>query len=85
MLKTIRNAPKAVRIPDDIDVARIRARLEMSQQRFANSFGIPVETLRHWEQGWRRPGVAARAYLLVIARAPEAVLKALGNDRLKEG
>jgi hypothetical protein len=37
-----------------------------------------VNTLRHWEQGNREPEGPARAYLLVIARAPDAVQKALG-------
>jgi putative transcriptional regulator len=34
-------------------------------------------TLRDWEQGRVEPDQAARAYLTVIARAPEVVRKAL--------
>jgi DNA-binding transcriptional regulator YiaG len=35
--------------------------------------------LQDWEQGRRRPDRAARAYLTVIARHPEAVVEALAS------
>ena len=59
--------------PDAIDVARIRQRLLLSQGGFARRYGFSLATLRHWEQGARSPGAAARAYLSVIARDPERV------------
>ena len=64
-------------IPQRIDVRAIRAKLGMTQEEFAGRFGFSINTLRHWEQGKRRPEGAARAYLLVIARVPKAVEKAL--------
>ena len=64
-------------VPTTIDVKAIRARLDMTQQEFAGRFGFSVNTLRHWEQGSRRPEGSARAYLLVIERAPNAVQQAL--------
>jgi putative transcriptional regulator len=67
----------AVHVPANIDVKAIRAALAMSQQEFAGRFGFSVNTLRHWEQGTRVPEGSARAYLLVIQRAPEAVQEAL--------
>ncbi|WP_298744559.1 helix-turn-helix domain-containing protein [uncultured Brevundimonas sp.] len=66
-----------VHVPADIDVKAIRARLGMTQEEFAGRFGFSVNTLRHWEQGVRQPEGPARAYLLVIDRAPKAVQKAL--------
>ncbi len=66
-----------VHIPEDIDVKAIRAKLDMTQEEFAGSFGFSVNTLRHWEQGRRVPEGPARAYLLVIDRNPKAVQKAL--------
>lgn len=66
-----------VHVPAEIDVKAIRARLDMTQEEFAGRFGFSVNTLRHWEQGTRRPEAPTRAYLLVIDRAPEAVQKAL--------
>jgi putative transcriptional regulator len=55
----------------------IRQALGMSQEEFAEHFGIPVGTLRDWEQGRAEPDQAARSYLKVIARRPDVVRKAL--------
>jgi len=65
-------------IPDDIDVAAIRAKLQMKRRPFADRFGFPIGTVTKWERGERRPAGAARALLLVIDREPEAVMRALG-------
>jgi putative transcriptional regulator len=67
----------AVHVPAEVNVKAIRASLGMSQQEFAGRFGFSVNTLRHWEQGTRVPEGSARAYLLVIQRAPQAVQEAL--------
>jgi putative transcriptional regulator len=56
---------------------RIRWALHMSQIEFARTFRIPLGTLRVWEQHRREPDQAARAYLEVIAREPDAVRRAL--------
>jgi putative transcriptional regulator len=66
-----------VHIPAKLDVKAIRGRLKMTQQQFAARFGFNLTTLRHWEQGRRVPEGPTRAYLLVIARDPNAVQKAL--------
>jgi len=66
-----------VHIPGQIDVKAIRTRLGLTQERFAARFGFNINTLRHWEQGRRVPEGPTRAYLLVIDRQPDAVLKAL--------
>src|ERR1700722_14885240 len=55
----------------------IRRALQLSQEEFATRFQIPLGTLRDWEQGRKEPDAAARAYLRVIAREPDAVRKAL--------
>jgi len=55
----------------------VRQALGLSQEEFAARFRIPVGTLRDWEQGRVEPDQAARAYLMVIARIPDAVSKAL--------
>ncbi len=57
----------------------IRRALGLSQEDFAARYHIPIGTLRDWEQGRVEPDQAARAYLTVIARDPEAVRKALGS------
>jgi putative transcriptional regulator len=58
---------------------RIRWALHMSQTEFAKTFRIPLGTLRDWEQHRRDPDQAARAYLEVIAREPDAVRRALAH------
>jgi len=59
------------------DVAAIRRSLRMSQGAFATLFGIPLATVKDWEQGRRKPDAPARAYLRVIAQNPKAVRTAL--------
>ncbi len=68
---------RIVRAIDPALVARVRQKLDMSQERFAAVFGVPVATVRNWEQGRRRPEGAARVLLMVIDRNPEAVIEAL--------
>jgi putative transcriptional regulator len=55
----------------------IRRVLKLSQEEFAAKFHIPLGTLRDWEQSRAEPDAAARAYLIVIARNPQAVSEAL--------
>lgn len=55
----------------------IRRALGLTQEQFSARFGIPVGTLRDWEQGVAEPDTCARVYLTVIARDPEAVAAAL--------
>jgi putative transcriptional regulator len=66
-------------VPDRIDVKAIRRRTGLSQQKFAARFGFALSALRNWEQGRRQPDPAARAFLKVIDREPEAVSRALSN------
>lgn len=60
-------------------VKRIRWKLGLSQSEFSAAFGIPLGTLRDWEQRRRKPDQAARSYLEVIARDPGAVRRALSK------
>jgi putative transcriptional regulator len=65
---------KARRVPR---VKTLRRALGLTQEEFAARYHIPVGTLRDWEQGRAEPDQPARAYLTVIARDPEGVLRAL--------
>jgi putative transcriptional regulator len=66
-------------LPDEVDVKRIRTKARMSQAEFARAFCINPRTLQEWEQGRRTPDATTRAYLAVIAKNREAVLKALAS------
>jgi putative transcriptional regulator len=59
---------------------RVRRRIGLSQVAFARRIGVPVDTVRNWEQGKRAPQGPARALLRIIDRAPEAALAALDPD-----
>jgi putative transcriptional regulator len=61
--------------PDSVAV--VRARLGLSQAKFARALGISVATLQNWEQGRRQPTGPARVLLRIAAKHPEAVLEAV--------
>jgi len=75
----LRGSRKASRVFEfePSDVKKIRASLKLTQEQFAQMIGVSVGTLRNWEQGRRKPEGPARALLLVAARNPRAVAKAL--------
>src|SRR5258706_12555160 len=60
-------------------VRDLRRRARLTQQEFAARLGVPVETIRHREQGKRMPRGPARALLAVIAHAAETVFAALAR------
>lgn len=66
-------------VPEQVDVAAIRRRLGLSQGEFAARFGFKLDAVQNWEQGRRRPDGAARAFLRVIEREPDAVQRALAE------
>ena len=61
-----------------VNVAEIRHKLGLTQMEFASKFCVSVSTLRHWERGDRNPHGPALALLNVVAKEPQAVLRALG-------
>jgi putative transcriptional regulator len=72
----------------DADIARMRRRprayvvrraLRMTQEEFADAYRIPIGTLRDWEQGRTEPDQANRAYLKIIAVAPDFVKRTLAQ------
>jgi len=67
-----------VHIPAAIDAAAIRQRTGLSQRKFAARIGVPVSTLRNWEQGRRVPDGPARVLLALIDKRPTIVEETLG-------
>ena len=61
-------------------VRDLRRRAQLTQIEFASRLGVPVETIRNWEQGKRAPRGPARALLAVIAHSPETVFAALSRE-----
>ena len=61
------------------DVAAIRGKTGLSQPAFAKSIGVPLGTLKNWEQGRRRPEGSARVLLALIEKRPSIVQEELGR------
>lgn len=55
----------------------VRASSGLTQEAFAERYGIPLGTLRDWEQGVSEPDAAAQTLLVVIRYHPEAVTESL--------
>jgi putative transcriptional regulator len=65
------------------EIRRLRNRLEMSQQEFAEAYGIPASNIRQYEIGRHMPPPAVRAYLKAISADPYAVRRALTAQAAK--
>ena len=61
------------------DVVAIRGKTGLSQPAFAKSIGVPLGTLKNWEQGRRRPEGSARVLLALIEKRPSIVQEELGR------
>ncbi len=59
--------------PGPRQIARLRAKLKMSQGVFAGVMNVSVRTVQSWEQGQREPSNAALRMLQVIDRQPEVI------------
>lgn len=59
----------------------VRMALGLTQEEFAHAYGIPVATLRDWEQGRRKPDQASQTLLKLIERIPHEVRTALASDK----
>lgn len=83
-----RETPLVPDMPDDTPsrktsptpvVRDLRLRAKLTQAEFASRLGVPLETIRNWEQGKRSPRGPARALLTVIAHEPDMVFAALAR------
>jgi putative transcriptional regulator len=59
--------------PPRVDVKSLRQSLGVSQREFARRYGLPVGTVRNWEQGLREPDGPARNYLVLIEDNPRQI------------
>ena len=67
--------------PDAAYARGVRARTKLTQAEFAARIGVPIETVRNWEQGKRSPRGPARALLKVIEKAPQVAFAVLGASK----
>ena len=64
-------------VPPQVDAKAVRERTGLTQEEFAAAFAISLGALRHWERGDRKPRGTALVLLNVIAKDPQAVLRAV--------
>jgi len=57
-------------------VKTLRRVLKLTQEEFSKRYGIPLGTLRDWEQGVKEPDTAAKSYIRAIMGDAEAVARA---------
>jgi putative transcriptional regulator len=74
-----RKSTHRVQVFDCADITAARAKVGLSQEKFAAVLGVSRRTLEGWEQGRRMPSGAARS-LLIIARKRPDVLREVFAD-----
>ena len=70
--------------PPQVDAGyarRVRSQTRLTQAEFAARIGVPIETVRNWEQGKRSPRGPARALLKLLDLAPSVAFSVLGKAR----
>lgn len=72
------------RVYTDVDVAKIRAKLKLSQREFATLLDVSTRVVQDWEQHRKAPSGAARSLLKVAQKEPAALRRALrGSSHTK--
>ena len=66
---------------DAIYARGVRSATKLTQAEFAARIGVPIETVRNWEQGKRSPRGPARALLKLISEVPDVAFSVLGALR----
>src|ERR1700682_6678730 len=68
-----------IHVPVRVNVKKIRTRLGLSQESFAQTYGFALSAVRDWEQGRRQPERSARILLRVVEEEPEGVTRPLAQ------
>jgi len=60
-----------------VNIKEVRESLGISQPEFAHIFGIPLATLRNWEQGRSEPHSMGSSFLYLIEKCPNVIIPEL--------
>lgn len=63
----------------NVQAVRMASGIGQTQQTFADAIGVPVKTLRNWEQGRRKPTGPALVLLRLIHLNSKVVIGVLGG------
>ena len=69
------------RTADATYARRVRSQTRLTQAEFAARIGVPIETVRNWEQGKRSPRGPARALLKLLDHAPDVAFSVLSTQK----
>lgn len=64
------------------EIVAIREALGLSRAKFARIYRIPLQSLKNWETGARRPDTAGDTLMRVIRQKASAVRRALADDQV---
>ena len=64
---------------DVLEIRRRAGKIGATQETFANATGIPVKTIRNWEQRRRKPSGPALTLLLLIQKNPSLVVETMNS------
>ena len=64
-------APAKTWTPEQLLAISVRRKLKKSQPAFSKLLGVPVGTIRDWEQGRKQPDSAAVTLIKVARKNPE--------------
>ncbi|WP_439365496.1 helix-turn-helix domain-containing protein [Bradyrhizobium sp. DASA03005] len=68
----------------DVRAIRLASKIGATQRTFADAIGVPVKTLRNWEQGRRKPTGPALVLLKLIELNPWVVFDTFHGSRETE-
>lgn len=69
----------------EIKIKELRKRMNMSQNAFSGYFGIPPNTIRHWEQGVNKPPEYVVRMLEQLIQIDESAREVRAMQLDKEG
>lgn len=66
------------------EIRLLRQGLSLTQEQFADRFGISFETVHNWERGRRWPDDTSRTLLRIIVTHPDLVARVVQDDRTRK-
>ncbi len=70
-------APRTETLIPILKAREVREKLGLSQQKFAQKIGVPLKTVKAWEQHLAPYDPVVQALLRILDRIPESALRAL--------
>lgn len=78
-------APRTETLLSYFEARDVRAKLGLSQQKFAKKLGLPLAMVRRWERDGTPVAPVVQALLRILDRIPEPALRALDEPARKAG